>query len=200
MSRPPQQNKKRARSPNNNLATFPVNDAKNASVFYGISMSYRTFMVFLIRNDDVFARAVLQRLHDDEDGSFSKYNIQDVIDDCLENWDLENFKRTKKSKSKDAQCADDLEDMAFDLLNVVVVGYSPDRNERLPEPSIPVTVFPNLDVEIVRGEEDYTVQIGKRAFVYRDGKACQLPDVMAQVGTQLDAVARKLSLVGPRFL
>jgi len=214
MSRLPHKTKKRPRSPiinpNNNLATFPMNDFENASVFYGVSMSWKTFCLYLLRTDDAFARDVVQFLRMEEDSEFRDYDRNDVIDDCLETWGLENFTRTRPIKSENAQCADTLEDMMFHVQRIVAVNCDESfrecsRDAKHPDPSISVTAFPDMEIEYHPPDDNSDtgamVFIGKRAFVYRDGKPCHpLPDVVAQVGTRLGGAIAALSLNGPRFL
>jgi len=189
-------------NPNNNLAKFPTNDSKNASIFYGVSVPWDSFYIYLLRTDEAFAEDVLEKVRDD-DPDFAEYEIQDIIDDCLEEWYLENFKRTTPSKAKESQCACFMSDIMFHLLRVATVNCEDyfkmcSIGTMHPDPSIPVTIFPGLDIEYVSSEAAYTddkdmIYIGKRVFVYRDGKPCtDLPDIISQVDTELNELAASL--------
>jgi len=189
-------------NPNNNLAKFSTNDSKNASIFYGVSMTWDIFFIYLLQTDKVFAEAILKRVQSqDDDPDFSDFVIEDIIDNCIDNW--LNFKKTNKAVESSCVCF--LGDVLFNLQRIVTVNCEHDFEQYLKEyvhsdPSIPITIFPGLDIEYISQPPLYNqdkkdmVYIGKRAFVYKDGKLCNnLPDIMKQVGSQLDELATLLN-------
>lgn len=189
MSRPSkrhrQQQQQHSDSSNPNARTYFEKDNTSVSVFYGMSVTLHEFAVLLLRHDKVFADAMLKRIRA-EDKEFSRYTLDDVIDDCLENWALENFERTKPSKAKTVQAGDEVEDVVCELARMKSVNPTISTND------VQVTLFPTLEFELHNEAEN--VYIGKRTFVFLNGTPIDsMVDVVAFVGTQLDELAQNLN-------
>jgi len=130
--------------------------------FYGISMTYDNFLVYLMKNDPVFQKAVLAFLHDtskDEQWrrDFENYDANDVIGDITGN---------ETGKSSDMQCYDFLIDATIDRVTELCTEKQPSLEE---EPHFPMSLFQNFDVERDLRRDDYrpselpkTLYIGKR--------------------------------------
>ena len=134
-----------------------------------------------------------------EDPAFRNYTLDDVLADVILEWRMDaNFKRKTKPKSRDMQCADSVSDFADRCARIVRIKGN-DIMETyvktdLQAPHVHIARFPGMDIEFRFKDDNYVSRayIGKRMFVYRDGKPCaNLPDI-AQVKAALAEDANNL--------
>jgi hypothetical protein len=174
-----------------------VRDAQTASVFYGIVISKHEFWYYLLKHDATFQAdcVAVVRANDRE---FRNYTLDDVLADVIEEWRMDaNFKRKNKPKSRNLQCADTVEDLSSERIARICGNEKTQEYMKKDIQTSPVRItrFPNMDIEFFYHDEssESGVYIGKRVFVYRDGKPCtDLPDMVAQIKTALAEDASKI--------